>query len=122
METPPQPQSQTQSPAHERKASSAAEGEAAGAAAAGKVLVLFKAVGDAPALKLKKFQVNADAPVLVLVEFLRRQLKAAASDPLFVFINSAFQPALDQRLGDIAKCFAVGGKVIVHYSTTVAWG
>lgn len=88
----------------------------------GKVVVLFKAVGNAPALKLKKFQVSRSATVQTVVDFLRRQLKYAPEDPLFVFVNCAFQPPPDRELGQLAKCFEANGKIVFHYSTTQAWG
>jgi len=109
---------------------------------ADKVVVLFKAVGNAPALKLKKFQVSREATVQTVIDFLRKQLKYTATDPLvrppplspvarplalicalqFVFVNCAFQPPPDRQLGQLAKCFATSGKIVFHYATTQAWG
>jgi ubiquitin-like protein ATG12 len=87
-----------------------------------KVVILFKAVGNAPLLKLKKFQVTREATVQTVVDFLRKQLKYGPQDPLYVFINCAFQPAPDAQLSSLANCFETNGKLVVHYSTTAAWG
>jgi len=62
------------------------------------------------------------ATAVTMIEFLRKQLQYKPEEPLFIFINSAFQPSPDESVGEIYKCFQNDGKLIVNYSTTQAWG
>eukprot|EP00026_Physarum_polycephalum_P021533 Phypoly_transcript_24839.p1 GENE.Phypoly_transcript_24839~~Phypoly_transcript_24839.p1 ORF type:complete len:124 (+),score=18.55 Phypoly_transcript_24839:116-487(+) len=90
--------------------------------AEGKVIVMFKHTGNAPPMKQKVFGVNAASPWRVVQAFLRKLLKYKESDPLFLFVNSTFQPSPDEIVADLAKCFHNNGKLIVNYCTTAAWG
>jgi len=88
----------------------------------GKVVILLKSTGNAPPLKIKKFQLKASSPFSNVVEFLRKQLKLTAADDLFLFINCTFQPSPDEQVADLFKCFHNNGKLVVNYCTTAAWG
>ena len=93
------------------------------------VKVHFVAVGNAPILKKSKFLMNQDDEFGIAISFLRRLLKlsdstenAASAPPLFLYVNAAFVPSADQRMGDLLDCFGVRGELVLHYSLMEAWG
>lgn len=86
------------------------------------VKVQFKAVGSAPILKKTKFKVSASEPFAMVVNFLRRQLQLADSEPLCCYLVSAFAPSPTQNLGELCDTFGVEGEVVVHYSLTPSYG
>jgi len=88
----------------------------------GKVIVVLKNVGNAPALKSNKFKLSVQSPFQSITDFLRKQLKYKPTDTLFLFINSTFQPSPDETVADLFKCFHQNGKLVVSYCTTAAWG
>jgi ubiquitin-like protein ATG12 len=88
----------------------------------GKVIVFFKATGNAPQLKVNKFKLSASARFASVGDFLRKQLRCGANDALFLFINCTFQPAPDEIVADLFRCFHNNGKLVVNYCTTPAWG
>ena len=92
-----------------------------------KIKVHFVAVGSAPMLKRSKFKMNADDQFLVAITFLRKLLKLTADEegvvsPLFIYVNSTFMPAPDERIGDLFDCFAKTGELVLNYSLQEAWG
>ncbi|KAJ1623301.1 putative autophagy protein Apg12 [Pavlovales sp. CCMP2436] len=88
----------------------------------GKVVVTFRNVGAAPALRQNKFKIDAEQPFQAVIVFLRKQLHTADTDSLFVYVNSAFAPSPDERIADVARCFHVDGVLNLNYCTTPAWG
>lgn len=90
-----------------------------------KVVIHFRpAGGNAPLLKQSKFKLSPSNTVSSIRDFLCRQLHfSQASHPsLFVYVNGAFAPTPDQLVGDLHRCFAVDGVLVLNYSTTPAWG
>ena len=102
-----------------------------------KIKVHLVAVGSAPILKKSKFLMNANDQFGVANTFLRKILKmqqstttttpSAASAPpssssLFLYINAAFVPSPDERIGDLYDCFGIRGELVIHYSLQEAWG
>mmetsp|Transcript_25269 Transcript_25269/g.45479 ORF Transcript_25269/g.45479 Transcript_25269/m.45479 type:complete len:193 (-) Transcript_25269:226-804(-) len=95
-----------------------------------KIKVHLVAVGSAPILKKSKFLMNADDRFAVAISFLRKVLKlssatstgAASASSLFLYINAAFVPSPDERMGDLFDCFGTRGELVVHYSLQEAWG
>ncbi|KAI9495741.1 ubiquitin-like autophagy protein Apg12-domain-containing protein [Zychaea mexicana] len=87
-----------------------------------KVLVLFNAIGNAPILKQKLYKITASNKFQMVIQFLRKQLRYQGSDPLFLYINSAFAPAPDEIVGSLYKSFKTEEQLIVNYSTMAAWG
>eukprot|EP00897_Mesotaenium_endlicherianum_P007769 jgi/Mesen1/701/ME000109S_10920 len=83
-----------------------------------KVVVLFRATGDAPILRQAKFKIGAAERFSKVIEFLRKQLHR---DTLFLYINSAFSPNPDEVVADLFDCFAMDGKLVVNYATSPAW-
>jgi ubiquitin-like protein ATG12 len=93
-----------------------------------KIKVHMVAVGSAPILKKSKFLMNADDRFAVAISFLRKVLKlssgtgTAATSSLFLYVNAAFVPSPEERIGDLFDCFGTRGELVVHYSLQEAWG
>ncbi|KAI9261387.1 APG12-domain-containing protein [Phascolomyces articulosus] len=87
-----------------------------------KVVVRFRAIGNAPILKQNFYKITASYKFQSLIHFLRKELRYQGSDPLFLYINSAFAPAPDEIVGSLYKLFNTDGQLIINYSTMAAWG
>ncbi|KAG9306351.1 hypothetical protein G9A89_018234 [Geosiphon pyriformis] len=87
-----------------------------------KVVVRFRAIGNAPILRQNFYKITASNQFKAVIQFLRGQLDYKASDPLFLYINSAFSPAPDEIVANLHKCFNTDGHLIINYCTTAAWG
>jgi ubiquitin-like protein ATG12 len=100
-----------------------------------KIRVHLVAVGMAPILKQSKFLMNADDRFAVAIAFLRKVLKLSSSSTtsnittsgikassLFLYVNAAFVPSPDERIGDLFDCFGSRGELVIHYSLQEAWG
>lgn len=59
-----------------------------------------------------------------VAQFLRQVLKLDMGQSLFVFVNQCFAPSAEHTIGTLTQCFgnAEAGKLVLHYSTTQAWG
>lgn len=66
-----------------------------------KVQVRFKPVGAAPALAKDVCQISSERKFEVVVRFLRRQLRCKDTDSVFLYVNSAFAPSLDEVVGNL---------------------
>ncbi|CAM6126090.1 unnamed protein product [Calypogeia fissa] len=84
-----------------------------------KVVVLFRATGDAPIRKQSKFKIGSWERFAKVIDFLRKQLHR---ETVFVYINSAFSPNPDELVKDLFENFGIDGKLVVNYACTVAWG
>ncbi|KAJ1967732.1 Ubiquitin-like protein, partial [Dimargaris xerosporica] len=80
-----------------------------------KVIIRFKAVGNAPILKRNFFKINSALKFQAIITFLRKELSYKPSDPLFVYISSAFAPAPDETIENLYRCFETEGQLIVNY-------
>ncbi|KAF8122409.1 putative ubiquitin-like modifier [Boletus edulis] len=87
-----------------------------------KVVVRFKAVGNAPIMKQNFYKITAANRFQAVIQFLRKELGWKTGEPLFTYINLAFSPAPDDTVSNLFKSFATDGHLIVNYSTTAAWG
>ncbi|KAK9378282.1 ubiquitin-like autophagy protein Apg12-domain-containing protein, partial [Kockiozyma suomiensis] len=87
-----------------------------------KVPIRFRPIGSAPKLKRAVAQISSSQHFEVVVRFLRKQLRLGEQDPLFVYINSSFAPALDQEVGYLHECFKIDGHLQVSYCNTAAFG
>ncbi len=89
----------------------------------GKIVVLFRNTGNAPQLKQKKFKLSVSVKFGYVAEFLRKQLRFKAEDPLFLFVSGTFQPHPDETVLDLYLCFHDHtGKLVVNYCSQQAWG
>lgn len=68
-----------------------------------KVVVRFKAVGSAPQLQREVRKISATQKFEAVVLHLRKALRVASSDGLFLYVNSAFAPALDEVVGNLHR-------------------
>ncbi|EIM92172.1 autophagy protein 12, partial [Stereum hirsutum FP-91666 SS1] len=84
------------------------------------VIILFKAVGNAPIMKQNFFKVTVSNRFQAVIQFLRKELGWKASDPLFTYINLAFAPAPDDTVANLYKSFATDGRLIVNYRSVHA--
>jgi ubiquitin-like protein ATG12 len=66
-----------------------------------KIVVRFKAIGNAPALRHEKSKVGTEQKFETVVGYLRRMLKVKETDSVFLYVNSAFAPALDEVVGNL---------------------
>ena len=87
-----------------------------------KITIMFKATGDAPILKQRKFLIDPTKDVAWLLKFLRRQLKLQVSDALFLYVSQSFVPPPDQVIRNLYDCFGSDRKLIFNYSLNPAWG
>ena len=69
----------------------------------GKVIVLFKATGNAPQLKQSKFKLSATARFQNVSDFLRKQLRRSPNEALFLFI-SALREAIECSAAHTSAC------------------
>ncbi|KAJ3021481.1 hypothetical protein HKX48_008415 [Thoreauomyces humboldtii] len=105
------------SPAGSRRTSAVAAG-----GPSAKVVVRFRATGNAPILKQNFYKITASQKFQTVISFLKKELDYKAQDSLFLYVNSAFAPAPDEIVGNLHKCFATDGNLTINYSTTAAWG
>ncbi|TFA98068.1 Ubiquitin-like protein [Trichoderma ghanense] len=70
-------------------------------AAHSKVVVKFKAVGSAPALQQDVCKISAGRKFEEVVRYLRRKLRCKETDSVFLYVNSAFAPSLDEVVGNL---------------------
>ncbi|KAI1400126.1 ubiquitin-like autophagy protein Apg12 [Hypoxylon fuscum] len=88
-----------------------------------KIRVRFKAVGSTPQLKREVRQISATQKFEAVVSHLRKALKLKTTDGLFLYVNSAFAPALDEIVGNLHRCFKDSNdQLIVVYSIAPAFG
>ncbi|KAM0251283.1 hypothetical protein ACHAQJ_008274 [Trichoderma viride] len=101
----------------------AALASAGGFPATSKVVVKFKAVGSAPALQQDVCKISAARKFEEVVRYLRRKLRCKDTDSVFLYVNSAFAPSLDEVVGNLHQCFKnAHDQLVVAYSITPAFG
>ncbi|POR39385.1 Ubiquitin-like protein ATG12 [Tolypocladium paradoxum] len=88
-----------------------------------KVVVRFKAVGAAPGLAQDLCKISAERKFEEVVRYLRRKLRCGDTDSVFLYVNSAFAPSLDEVVGNLHRCFKnAHDQLVVAYSMTPAFG
>lgn len=68
-----------------------------------KILVRFKPVGAAPSLSREVCKISAAQKFEAVVAYLRRVLKVKDTDSVFLYVNSAFAPSLDEIVGNLHR-------------------
>jgi ubiquitin-like protein ATG12 len=76
---------------------------AAGSFPKEKVVVLFKPVGSAPALKRTQYSIGSAQKFDSVVSSLRRLLKVKETESLFLYVNNSFAPSLDEIVGNLHR-------------------
>ncbi|KAF8374096.1 lgg-3 [Pristionchus pacificus] len=91
---------------------------------ADKVTVLLRSVGDAPILKNKKYNIDSSHDIAWLTHTIRTLLKLEPNQSLFLYISQTFAPSPDHTLDLLRKCYCLeqSNELVIHYSTTPAWG
>lgn len=84
-----------------------------------KVVILFRAVGNAPILKQPKVKVDEQDKFSKVLQFLKRQL---SSEQVFAYLKEAFCPSPDEKIQTLYNAYAVDGKLVISYACTPAWG
>jgi ubiquitin-like protein ATG12 len=74
---------------------------AAGGFPQDKIVVRFKAVGSAPALKRDVAKVSSTQKFETVVAHVRRVLRVQDTESVFLYVNSTFAPALDEVVGNL---------------------
>ncbi|KAG6001580.1 Ubiquitin-like protein [Claviceps pusilla] len=88
-----------------------------------KVVVRFKPVGSAPSMAQELCKITATRRFEEVVRYLRRKLRCRETDSVFLYVNSAFAPSLDEVVGNLHQCFKnAQDQLIVAYSMTPAFG
>lgn len=87
-----------------------------------KIDILFKATGNAPIMKKKKWRVEQDRKIGNINGFLRKYLMMEESESLFLYVNQSFAPSPDEIIRNLYDSFGSDGKLVVHYCKNPAWG
>ncbi|KAK8046637.1 autophagy protein [Apiospora saccharicola] len=88
-----------------------------------KIIVRFKAVGSAPQLRREVRKISATQKFDAVVRHLRKALQVSGTESVFLYVNSAFAPALDEVVGNLHRCFKDSSdQLVVTYSMTPAFG
>ena len=87
-----------------------------------KVCIEFRNAGDAPRLKKNIFRVGRSTLVIELVKKLGALLQIPQDESLYVFVNTAFKPRLDEHVGDLYDCFQINDRLTIFYCSKEAWG
>lgn len=104
------------------------------------IQIVFKHVGNAPILRQTKYSyrlnLERNQPFVELINYLDHLLwpEPHQKQPLYLYINSIFIPAMDEQLVNLYKvihyfayyiftnkCFAIDGTLYIHYSLVPAW-
>ncbi|KAH6640602.1 ubiquitin-like protein ATG12 [Chaetomium tenue] len=88
-----------------------------------KVVVRFRPVASAPAIRRDLVKVISTHKFDSVVAYLRKMLKVAEGDGVFLYINNTFAPALDEVVGNLWRCFKDSSDHLnVSYSMSPAFG
>jgi ubiquitin-like protein ATG12 len=81
-----------------------------------KIVVRFKPVGSAPALRRDVVKVTSSQKFETVVAHIRRVLRVQDSESVFLYVNSTFAPALDEVVGNlwrVSSLFGVGSMACI---------
>lgn len=81
-----------------------------------KVTVRFKPTGAAPPLSQEISKINATRKFEEIVRYLRRKLKSKDTDSVFLYVNDAFAPSLDEVVGNLHQVSAGHSCISSHHS------
>nr|ABX75445.1 autophagy-related protein 12 [Lycosa singoriensis] len=98
------------------------QSEANGSQKQTKVTLWLKPTGNAPILKNKKWTVEKKQTIAMIMVFLKKYMNLEPSASMFLYVNQSFAPSPDIEVGSIYDCFNINGKLVLHYSTSPAWG
>jgi ubiquitin-like protein ATG12 len=87
-----------------------------------KVTIRFLPVGSAPQLRQRVFKITGTQKFSFVVGFLRKKLGLKAEEGVWCYVNNVFAPGGDEVVGNLSRCFARGGELVVGYATMPAFG
>lgn len=73
-------------------------------------MIKFKAVGSAQALSQDVCKISAARRFEEVVKYLRKRLRCKDTDSVFLYVNSAFAPSLDEVVGNLHKVRALSAR------------
>ena len=82
-----------------------------------KVVVVFRATGDAPVLKQSRFKVEVRGTFARIVQLLCKQIQ---KDSVLVYLDSSFLPSMDDSIADLVEVRIAGS--IVWFVFVVSTG
>jgi ubiquitin-like protein ATG12 len=77
-----------------------------------KVTIRFKPIGSAPVPNRPIAKVSATQKFEVVVGYLRKILRIKDTDSLFLYVNSAFAPSLDEVVGNLHRVGSTTRRVL----------
>lgn len=106
------------------------------------IRIRFMPIGNAPLMKVTKFNVSRKKKMLYFIEFLSKKLfkppasntstgapaatmaatQSASNERIFIYCNNTFSPTPDQSVGDLYQSFKIGDELIISYSLSEAYG
>ncbi|EQC53036.1 autophagy associated ubiquitin-like modifier Atg12 [Schizosaccharomyces japonicus yFS275] len=87
-----------------------------------KVTLRFMPIGRTPTLKTAVFTISGNQKFEVIIKFIKKQLSMRKDASLYLFINSCFSPAPDERIGNLFSSFKTNDCLLIQYCTNVAFG
>ncbi|KAF9876057.1 autophagy protein [Colletotrichum karsti] len=88
-----------------------------------KVVVKFKPVGSAPALRVAVAKISSTQTFSTVIWYLRKRLKLQDSETIFCYVNDSFAPSLDEIVGNLHACFKDStGQLVISYAMNPAFG
>lgn len=86
------------------------------------VVLVLKAIGNAPKLKVKKFKVPRERTIHFVHSKVKKMLNFGDERTLFLYVDK-FVPSPDETIENIYRCFGSGtGSVTFSYCEEVAFG
>jgi ubiquitin-like protein ATG12 len=81
-----------------------------------KIILHFRAIGNAPILMKQKIKVNNNSPFSMVIEYLRQCLQYTKSEPLYVFVNALFTPMDNVLINDLFQCYSMNNELNIYYA------
>lgn len=73
-------------------------------------------------MKKRKWAVDANKPIMWIMQFIHKYLKLDAEEQIFLYVNQTFAPAPDQLVRNLYECHGTNGKLVLYYCKNQAWG
>ena len=84
------------------------------------VIVFFRSVSKAPALKKQRFQIDSSKTIHEIEKYLRKAI--GEQRQLFIFCQG-FCPTPDQTLKELYDCFKTpSNELVISYGIQECWG
>lgn len=77
-----------------------------------KVIIRFRPVGAAPAIRRERLRVTSTQKFENVVAHVRKTLKVTNTESVFLYINNTFAPALDEVVGNLWRVCAYQTQIV----------